>query len=95
MPVNKGCQRNLVQHTTAGIMSQSSHHSDWRVIRRAVNRSTIAMTASVKVAMLTPSIRGTWESVRSKPGGGGASASASAMISVQFGGRSRITSGHA
>ena len=62
-----------LQHTMAGSISQSSHQYGRRVSRRAINRRLIAITASVNVAILTPSIRGTWVACRSTPGGGGGS----------------------
>ena len=57
-------------HTIAGNMSQSSHQYDWRASRRAVNLRTIAIAARTNVAMLTPSMRGTWLADRSMPAGG-------------------------
>lgn len=57
----------------AGSISQSSHQYAWRVNRRAINRRLTAITASVNVAILAPSIRGTWVACRSTPDGGGGS----------------------
>lgn len=60
----------MVSLTIAGNMSQSSHQSGAWVNLRAVNRAKMAITARQKVAIFTPSIRGTWLADKSVPSGG-------------------------
>ena len=68
-------QRDVIKMTKepsqAGIISQLSHQIGILVIFRHTNLRIKAINATTNVEILTPTILGTWDSVRSRPSGGG------------------------
>ena len=68
--------------TQAGIISQSSHQIGILVIFRHKNLRIKAIDAITNVEILTPIILGTWDSVRSRPSGGGGIAISAEVIRI-------------